>query len=51
MSELQVALFVLIVLAIFTVPFFVWRLRSKKRTGSYDDDWEDRARKSTPPVA
>jgi hypothetical protein len=43
----QVAVFVLIVLAIFAVPFF-WRVRSKKPKGEpYDDDWERKARRDT----
>jgi hypothetical protein len=46
MSDLlQVTLFVLIVLAIFVVPFFVWRLDSKRKSEPNDNDWEKRARR------
>ena len=46
----EVTVFVVIVLAIFILPFFVWRVRSKKRAEAYDDEWQDRARKRTPPA-
>jgi hypothetical protein len=46
-DELQVAVFLAVVLAVFIVPFFLWRVRSKKGTEPYDDDWEQRARRDT----
>ena len=46
----EVTVFVVIVLAIFILPFFVWSVRSKKRAEAYDDEWQDRARKRTPPA-
>ena len=49
-DELQVALFVLVVLAVVVVPFFVWKVRSKKGRKPDDDDWEQKARSRTPPV-
>ena len=42
--------FVVVVLAVVVVPFFIWKLRSKKRGKPYADDWEEKARSRTPPV-